>query len=228
MQEQEKEQEKGQEKGQQPHTRKLNLHRKKTMKRGVLPISRLYNNQSGIHVNSNIEGYSTTYGEIKESSIPVLYEIFNTYAPLSKISLPYRNFYDLGSGIGKLVIGMCYLNSTLKSTGIEIVPDRVQIANSILEKVRDVNVKKRVENICISFLDDTIHYTDACWVFISNLTIPDEHNIALFEKLSKEIKQGCIVVCSKSTTNSSFKQLNNVSLPMSWSDESKVYVYTKI
>jgi hypothetical protein len=212
---------------QQP-TRKLNLQRKKTMKRGILPISRLYNNQSGFNVNFSIQGYSTTYGEVKESSIPVLYEIFNTYAPISKISLPYRNFYDLGSGIGKLVIGMCYLNSTLKSTGIEIVSDRVQIANTILQKVRDINVKKRVENICLSFLDDTINYSDACWIFISNLTISEEHNIKLFEKLAKEVKQGCIIVCSKETSNSSFKQLNYVSLPMSWSDESKVYVYTKI
>ena len=209
-------------------TRKLNLYRKKTMKRGVLPVSRLYNNYSGFNVNSNIEGYSTTYGEVKESSIPVLYEIFNTYAPISKISLPYRNFYDLGSGIGKLVIGMCYLNSTLKSIGIEIVPDRVQIANSVLDKVRDVNVKKRVENICLSYLDDTIHYTDACWIFISNLTIPDDHNNKLFDKLAKEVKQGCIIVCSKNTDNSSFKQLNHISLPMTWSDESKVYVYTKV
>ena len=165
--------------GQQQQTRKLNLHRKKTMKRGVLPISRLYDGQSGFHVNSSIEGYSTTYGEVKESSIPILYEIFNTYAPLSKISTPYRNFYDLGSGIGKLVIGMCYLNSTLKCTGVEIVSDRVQIANSVLEKIRDVSVKKRVENIYLSILDDTIHYTDACWIFISNLTMSDEHNISL-------------------------------------------------
>jgi SAM-dependent methyltransferase len=214
---------------QQSHTRKINLHRKKTMKRGVLPISRLYEGQSGFNVNiPNLDGHSTTYGEVKESSIPILYEIFNTYAPLSKISLPYRNFYDLGSGIGKLAIGMCYLNSTLKSTGIEIVPDRVQIANAVLQKIRDASVKKRIENLCLSMLDDTIHYSDACWIFISNLTMSDEHNKSIFEKLAKEVKQGCIVVCSKAAGNSSFKELNNVSLPMSWSDESKVYIYAKI
>jgi hypothetical protein len=215
---------------QQPSpTRKMNLHRKKTMKRGVLPISRLYEEQNGFNVNIlNLSEYSTTYGEVKESSIPILYEIFNTYAPLSKISLPFRNFYDLGSGIGKLVIGMCYLNSTLNSTGVEIVPDRVKIANTVLQKIRDINVKKRIENLCLSILDESINYTDACWIFVSNLTMPDEHNEKLFEKLSNEVKQGCIIVCSRITEHSSFKQLNHITLPMTWSDESKVFVYTKI
>jgi len=214
---------------QQNQTRKHNLYRKKTMKRGILPISHLYEKYNGYSVNiSNLEGHSTIYGEVKESSIPILYEIFNKYAPISKISLPYRNFYDLGSGIGKLVIGMCYLNSTLKGTGIEIVPDRVQIANTVLQNIRDISVKKRVENLCISMLNDSINYSDACWIFVSNLTMSDEHNIELFNKLAKEVKQGCVIVCSKLTENPSFKLLNNVSLPMTWSSESKVYVYTKI
>jgi len=215
---------------QQNQTRKYNLHRKKTMKRGILPISRLYMNHNGYTVDTlNLEGeHSTTYGEVKESSIPILYEIFNKYAPISKISLAYRNFYDLGSGIGKLVIGMCYLNSTLKGTGIEIVPDRVQIANTVLQNIRTPSIKNRVENLCISMLSDSINYSDACWIFISNLTMSEEHDIKVFDKLAKEVKKGCVIICSKSTENPAFKEVNNVTLPMTWSNESTVYVYVKI
>ena len=212
-----------------PQTRKLNLAKKKTMKRGVLPLSRLYGEISGYDIGSSAQSdYSITYGEVKESSIPILYEIFNTYAPLNKISSPFRTFYDLGSGIGKLVFGMSYLNSTLKSIGIEIVSERVQVANSILQKIKDINVKKRIEFLRLSMLDESINYSDACWIFLSNLTWFENHNDALFNKLAKEVKTGCIIVCSRQTKNVKFKQLNHITLPMSWANDSKVYVYTKI
>ena len=209
-------------------SRKIPSLRKKTMKRN-LSLSKLYDGLSGYNVNTNnIKEFSTTYGELKESSIPVLYEIFNKYAPLSKIAHPFRNFYDLGSGIGKVVVGMAHANSTITSTGIEIVPDRIKMANDALDKIRDVSLKKRIEMICISMLDNTVHYNDACWIYLSNLTMDDNIVERIFEKFAKEVKQGCIIITSKITSNSSFQELNHITLPMSWSDDSKVYIYKKI
>jgi len=210
------------------NTRKSTPLRKKTLKR-THNLSKLYDGLSGYNVNTNtIKEFSTTYGELKECSLPVLYEIFNKYAPLTKIAHPFRNFYDLGAGIGKVVVGMAYANTTLTSTGIEIVPDRVKMANEALDRLRDASVKKRIEMICISMLDDTLHYNDACWIYISNLTMNDSILERLFEKLEKEVKTGCIIVTSRLTKNASFQKLNVVTLPMSWSDDSKVYIYKKI
>jgi hypothetical protein len=76
-------------------------------------------------------------------------------------------------------------------------------------------------------LDDSVNYSNACWIFVSNFCFEDEVNNKLFEKLSNETKTGCIIISSKSHNNSNFELLNHISLPMSWSDTSKVYVYKK-
>ena len=208
-------------------TRKIVTTRKKTLKRSS-NISKLYNGLSGFGIDTaQFPEHKITYGEVLPESIPVLYEVFSKYAPLTKISQPYRNFYDIGSGIGKVVIGMASQHSFLKSTGIEIVPERVIQANTVLQRIKDESLRKRIEFLCISMLDDSVNYGNACWIFISNLSFDNDTNNKLFDKLSNEVKSGCIIISSKSHNNSNFELLNHISLPMSWSNESKVYVYKK-
>ena len=208
-------------------TRKVVTTRKKTLKRPS-NISKIYNGLTGFNIDtSKYPEHKTTYGELLPESIPVLYEVFSNYAPLNKISQPYRNFYDIGCGIGKVVLGMASQHSFLKSTGIEIIPERVIQANTALQRIKDESLKKRIEILCISMLDDSVKYTNACWVFVSNLCFDSEINEKLFEKLANEVKSGCIVICSKQTTNTNFDQINHISLPMSWSNEAKVYIYKK-
>jgi len=208
-------------------TRKISSTRKKTFKRSLVPYTRLYNGLSGFGVNIQDNNTNLTYGELKEESIPILYEIFSKYAPLSKILPPYRNFYDLGCGIGKVIIGMAYKNASIKTIGIENVAERIVQANTALQRIRDDSVRKRIEFLCISMLDNSVNYSNACWIFISNLSMTIEVNEKLFEKLGNEVKSGCIIVCSKSHSNTKFEELNMVTLPMSWSITSKVYIYNK-
>jgi tRNA G46 methylase TrmB len=208
-------------------TRKVITTRKKTMKRSS-NISKLYEGLNGFGIDkNNFPDHKITYGEVLPESIPVLYEIFSKYAPLTKISQSYRNFYDIGCGIGKLIVGIASQHSFLKATGIEIVPERVIMANTALQRIKDDSLKKRIEFLCISMLDDSVNYSNACWIFISNLCMTLEVNTKLFEKLANETKTGCIIVCSKSHTNTNFEELNIVTLPMTWSNTSKVYVYKK-
>jgi SAM-dependent methyltransferase len=204
-------------------TRKVRISRKKTLK-----ISKLYEGLSGFGLANSNENSNVTYGELKAESIPILYEIYSRYAPLSNILGSYRNFYDLGCGVGKIVLGLTALNSSLKGVGIELVSERVQQANTALQRLRDTSIKQRVEFVCLSFLDDSINYSNACWVFISNLCFTDDTKQQLVEKLERELNTGSIVVCSKALNSTKFEQLNYITLPMSWSDESKVYVYKKI
>lgn len=208
-------------------TRKIVTTRKKTMKRSN-NLSKIYEGLSGFGIDkNNYPDHKITYGEVLPESVPVLYEIFSKYAPLTKISQPYRNFYDIGCGIGKLVIGIASHHSFLKATGVEIVPERVISANTALQRIRDDSLKKRIEFLCISMLDNSVNYSNACWIFISNLCMTVEVNEKLFEKLGNEVKTGCIIVCSKSHSNTNFEELNIVTLPMTWSITSKVYVYKK-
>lgn len=204
-------------------TRKVRISRKKTLK-----LNKLYEGLSGFNLENSNEDSDTRYYELKAESIPILYEIYSRYAPLSNIIGSYRNFYDLGSGVGKNVLGLTALNSSLKGVGVELISERVQQANTALQRLRDTSIKQRVEFVCLSFLDDSINYNNACWVFVSNLYFNDHTNQQLSEKLERELNIGSIVVSSKALYSTKFEQLNHITLPMSWSDESKVYVYKKI
>ena len=204
-------------------TRKVRISRKKTLK-----FNKIYQGLSGSEKSEYVDNKHIAYGELCDESISILYEIFARYAPLSKIVGSYRNFYDIGSGIGKAVLSMATFNTSLRLTGIEIKSDLVQQANTALERIRDTSVRNRVEFLCLSCIDDSIHYDKACWVFISNEMFDNYTNEKLIEKLDKELKPGVIVVCSKQIYNNNFQKLNYVTLPMSWSDDTKVYVYKKI
>jgi len=201
-------------------TRKVRISRKKTLK-----FNKLYEGLPGF---GSSENSNVTYCELKDESIPILYEIFSRYAPLSNIIGSYRNFYDIGCGVGKIVLGLTALNSSLKGVGIELISERVQQANTALQRLRDISIKQRVEFVSLSYLDNSINYGDACWVFISNDSLNDRTKQELTEKLERELNIGSIVVCSKELYSTKFEKLNHITLPMSWSDESKVYVYKKI
>jgi len=194
---------------------KLVTTRKRTLKRSHT-LQKLY----------NTDKYSNE--EMLEESIPVLYEIFNKYAPLSKISPPYRNFYDIGSGLGKVVIGIAKQYAFIKSIGIEIDSEKVIHANTALNKLKDESLKRRIEMLCISMNDSTINYCNGCWFFISNLDFSEEDNNNLITKLSNEVKTGSVIVSLKEIYSDKFKQLNYISLPMSWSQNSKVYIYIRV
>ena len=201
---------------QQPHaqqTRKVSSNRKKTLKRS---LNKLY----PTHISTN-EG-------LLEESVPVLYEIFNTYAPLSKISVPYRNFYDICSGYGKVALSMAKQHGFLKTVGVEVDSEKVVLANTALNKIRDEGLRKRIEFYCISVVDPSLNYNNACWILLSNQFIRIEEQYSLIEKLVVETKSGCIIVSFKQIHNNNFKQLNYISLPTSNSADSKVYVYSRI
>jgi hypothetical protein len=194
-------------------TRKVASNRKKTLKRSIQKLypANLFSNE-----------------EILEESVPILYEIFNTYAPLSKISTPFRNFYDIGSGLGKVVISMAKQHSFLKTIGVEVDSEKVILANTALNKIRDEGLRKRIEFYCISMVDSTLNYNNACWILLSNHFFRDEEHDSLINKLVNEIKSGSIIISFKQLYNNSFKYLNYISLPTGWSADSKVYVYSRL
>ena len=209
-------------------TRKLVSTRKKTLRKSIIPFTRLYDNLDGFKAKTtDLVAHKTTYGEVLPESIPILFEIFQKHAPLTKITMAHKNFYDLGCGIGKVVVGFTYLNSYIKTTGIEIVPERIQMANEALSRIRDSSIQSRIEFYCISMLDDSVNYSNACWIWISNLMFTPELNTELFNKFAKETKKGCLIICSSRCYNQAFTHINDYTVPMSWSQTSKVHVYIK-
>ena len=215
-------------------TRRAKLHVRKTYKnvaRKQSSFLQIFNGLDGHYEDNDnrYQGYQLTYGEVTEAGIHKMSKTFAKYLPLQRVPVQNRTFYDLGCGLGKMVIGIALLNPQLRSIGIELVEDRAEKAGIALSRV-----SKHVQNRCGimngSVLDDQYFYGNACWIFISNLCFSHEINDKLFEKLGKEVPVGAVILCSKACEKSQnfrivLKEI--IQVPMTWTDGSNIHVYVK-
>jgi len=192
-----------------------------------------------IEVYSGINGFNTysigatqdksTYGEVTPSGIRMLYEKFKYYGPIDKISRPC--FYDLGSGVGKVVLGMAVLNNNIHCYGIENMAERARLANSAYAKIKSSQIKQRVHFIHDSILNKSVGFRDATWIFISNLCFDAETLSQLADRLHAELVSGTIIICSRQLliNPTQFEILESACvIPMSWSNSSSCWIYKKI
>lgn len=192
-----------------------------------------------IDVYSGINGFNTysigatqdksTYGEVTPPGIRILYEKFKYYRPLDKVSRPC--FYDLGSGVGKVVVGMAVLNNEIHSYGIENMGERARLASSAYAKIKSSQIQQRVHFIHDSIINKAVSFKDASWIFISNLCFDAETLSQLAERLHSEIVSGTIIICSRQLLISPthFETLESACvIPMSWSNSSSCWIYKKL
>ena len=179
---------------------------------------------------SNYTQYVTTYGEITEQGIHQCSKFFQKYLPLEKVQVQNRTFYDLGCGVGKFVIGMSFLHPQIRSIGIEVVKERVQEACIALSRVASKSIQQRCGFCEGSFLDPKFSYTNACYIFISNLCFREDTQRALVEKLGRELPMGAVLICSKALTNApenGFELKEEAQIPMTWTVNSQIRIYQK-
>jgi hypothetical protein len=186
-------------------------------------LEKIYQGESGYldtgHYNKK---FVYTYGEMTWKGIQTMYSIFHQIHPISQYPLHRRVFYDLGSGIGKLVLGMAELG--VHSKGIEMIEERNQIACHAKSKLPQ-SVQQRIELTCGSFLDHSIQ--DAGWIFISNLCFPEKVNKELADKLDEETQSKTLILCSKEMPFHQFILKAKKMLEMTWSNQSQVFLYEK-
>ena len=198
-----------------------------------LDIDELYTNITG-HVPIDILNWNVhhTYGEVTNEGMKILNEAFNHHGPLHKYDIPKKTFYDLGCGVGKLIITIANNNSKINSVGYEIVTDRVNKAKSVLAKIKDKQLLDRLTLKEQDIFDNNLDFTDACWIFFSNLCLKYEDLSLITKKLDKEAPIGCVIICSKEMNfekTSRFKKLTDKMLvPMSWGKDSTCFIYKKI
>jgi SAM-dependent methyltransferase len=167
-----------------------------------------------------------TYGEVSPQGIRILYEKFKQYAPLKS----RRRFYDLGSGVGKVVLGMAVLNHELESYGIEINPERARLASMAHSRIKTPHIQRRVHFIQDSIFNPSLRLKEACWIFVSNLCFDSEMQEKLSQKID-EVEPGTVIICSRALNVSKerFEVLeNNCVVPMSWSNSSSCWIYRRI
>lgn len=171
--------------------------------------------------------FALTYGEITNEGAIELARIFTKFKSIKTYPVGQRIFYDLGSGIGRIVFLITNLIPGLTSKGIELVKERHDTAMVAYNNLNDVSLQKRVEFINGSLFDKTL--TDAAWIFISNLCFSDELNETLSKKFETELQPGTLISFSKSLNLSEdkFESLGKHIIPMTWKEDSIVYIYRK-
>lgn len=215
-------------------TRRAKLHLRKTYKnvaRKQSTFMQIFNGLDGRidDAENKYEGHQITYGEVTEAGIHKIAKVFAKYLSLSQVPVQNRTFYDLGCGLGKIVIGIALLHPQIRSIGIELVEERARQAGVAIGRVNK-NVQNRCGIVSGSILDNEFSYGNACWIFISNLCFSSEVNSQIAEKLGREVPSGCVIQCSKELPTAAQHRLvlkESHRVPMTWTDESQLHVYVK-
>jgi hypothetical protein len=195
-------------------------------------IINTYNGINGFNTYKiGVESDKSIYGEVSLQGIRNLYDKFMLYAPLQKTASVRPKFYDLGSGVGKVVIGIAVLNTDIESYGIENVPDRARLASFAHSKIKSSSLQKRVNFIHDSFLSNSVSLKGVNWIFISNTCFDSETQNSLVDKIHREVDSGTIIICSRplAIDSSKFAVLEkNCIIPMSWSNTTSCYIYKRV
>jgi hypothetical protein len=176
--------------------------------------------------NDKYTEHKITYGEMQYDGIQQLYEYVYNIQP------NIHTFIDIGSGRGKLCMYMASKPMIEQSVGIELVECRHIDAEQLKSKLKSEYAEKvllvndNIFNVCFSSLLHNSHANTMIW--FSNLCFDQDTTVRIFEKIKAELHVGTIIACSQAikTNTESFTLLHTILVPMSWTNESRVYIYT--
>ena len=187
-------------------------------------IEHLYGGKSGFVIPKEEEefikntGNDSTYGEITYEGVEKLIKKFN----LKKEDC----FYDLGCGIGKMVIQIYLTTPAKKSCGIELSSSRTNKAKQIkrhLKQESKIDQERQLKFIEGDILNASLE--DASAIFISSLCFSDDLMEKITNKLSR-LKNGLKIATSQKLPNKeTFKLIETINIPMTWSPSSPIYLY---
>jgi len=165
-------------------------------------LTPIYN---GLSATKAAGQHNLTYGEVEW---PTLKHMVDQTEKYSSPAIKGR-FYDLGCGRGRAVLYMALVGPFEQSVGIEVLPERVSLAQEALLKLKtsipSAGLKVRLYEA--SFLNPAFKYKDARVVFLSNQAFDTVTQDAIFLKLNTEMPKGSLVFCSHvpSTNISAFE-----------------------
>lgn len=190
-------------------------------------INEIYEEISGFNVPSQEYDFIThaggapTYGEITFEGAKKLAQILD----ITENDV----FYDLGCGVGKLVMQVYLTTPVKKSMGIELSKTRIDGAKKALKELKERGKIEKGRKLIFKEGDIVkANIKDATAVFISSLCFSDELMQKLTDKLAK-LKKGLRVATSRELKpHEALKSLGSHNIPMSWSSASTVYVYERV
>ena len=140
-----------------------------------------------------VKGRHSVYGEVTEESTNGIVEYFKKYFDNDCV------FYDLGCGLGKMVVHIGLQYNIKKSCGIEFSKERVSCANYIKETYCN-------ENNTISFIEGDflkIDIGDAKVVYCDNTMYDEETTFNIIENLPKN----CLFICRTPSFNKKYNYM---------------------
>ena len=167
--------------------------------------------------------HNLTYGEIEWPTLKFMVD----YVEKTPSSVKGR-FYDLGCGRGRAVLYMALAGPFEQSVGIEVLPERVTLAqqalNALKASIPSAGAKVRLYEA--SFMNPAFRYRDARAVYLSNLAFDNETQDAIFKKLTVEMPKGSLLFCNKAPVPipAAFELLGVERLPMSWTPTSDFHI----
>lgn len=188
-------------------------------------LNRIYKDICGFEISKTDEARvkkssgSPLYGEINHGSIKSLLE----YLDLSKRDV----FYDLGSGIGKVVIAVALLSSVKKAVGIELSKTRHKDA---LEALENASIwAPSINNRCL-FLNADLMTADLSSATVI-YTCSTAFSIAFMKKVIKRLailpQDFRLVSLQELPENKHFVLEDILRLDMSWVRKTPVHLYRR-
>lgn len=182
-------------------------------------------------VYDQYSGHKITYGEMTYEGLEVLYRHVLQFFTISP-----SYFFDIGSGRGKLCLYMAAKPNIKTSIGVELVSaryeDSVRLRNALLREFSEFTNKVLFlnENVLEVEFEDiftTSQNPGPAFVWFSNLCFDTNVTDSIYAKLVSELPSGS-VICSSKVPNAvpeNVKNLGAISVPMSWSQQSTVYIF---
>lgn len=187
-------------------------------------MNELYKDISGFGISDTdtktieAQGCAATYGEITFEGVEKLIALLN----LKDSDV----FYDLGCGVGKMVIHL-YLGTPIKkSVGIELSSERATKAMSIQEKLKEEKGLVQGRTLAFykeSFLDSNLD--DATIIYLASTCFSPAVMKQITDTLAKLKKGLRVITLKKLAENDRFKLVDEFILPMTWSDNTTAYLY---
>ena len=149
----------------------------------------------------------SVYGEITQKATDSLVSRFNEYFNENTV------FYDLGCGLGKMVIHLGMQYKLKKSCGIELSKERIQGANDLKQTYcMDYD---NITFINKSFFDCDL--SDSTVVYYDNTM----YDIEFDEKIMELLPKGCLIIFRRSPQNVEGREIIKIK------DESLITTYRK-
>ena len=160
---------------------------------------------------------SAIYGEITPAAAEKLIEYINFK--------PKDVFYDLGSGVGKLIIHAAMLAKPKKLVGIELSTSRHAMARSVLKQAEKENLlkAKNVEFVCGDILKRNLD--EATVIYTCSTAFPERFFNKVVNRIA-ELKPGTIFISlDEAKPNKRLQEIDVLRLDMTWKRRTPVYIY---